>query len=526
MLGIGDARTTGKAIAVEYGSFARADEELEKLKRAWHARLGSLVVGTPDKDIDHTVKCLGPLQLPHHVRMVARREPGVQRRARRPRVSATRSRIYTGRRRGDSGRSAETPRTHAHWPTYRTEGRFPSSRASATSQERRRLRRPRSIARTTASGSSTRCPTSLERQAISVFYNKVLPYADAGEATVFGHLRRALDFNLETHGKAWTALRASPPIGTTASAWATAARAYLSPSSSGSGSPPMRTSRRAWGKRAEADWALEAREKLDANIQATCWDGKWFIWAIAEDGTVYGTKDYEEGQVYFNTQVWSVLSGAANPTQAASAMATVKERLATPYGLMLSAPPFAKTSIEVMRAVVFNPGIKENAGIFKPYAGLGASWPKPCSVMGDRAFEYCKASLPAAYNDKAEIRQCEPYVQGQTTYSTFSPRPGNTPAPPGSRAPRLGRITALRSTSWASVPEYDGLRIDPCLPSDWKGFKAERRFRGKRVTIEVRNPKGLCKGIASLELNGEKLEGSLVPAGMLKAENTVVAVMG
>ncbi len=41
------------------------------------------------------------------------------------------------------------------------------------------------------------------------------------------------------------------------------------------------------------------------------WDGEWFIWAIGDDGTVYGTKDYEEGQVYFNTQVWAVISGAA-----------------------------------------------------------------------------------------------------------------------------------------------------------------------------------------------------------------------
>ncbi len=32
------------------------------------------------------------------------------------------------------------------------------------------------------------------------FYNKVLPYADEGEATVFGHLRRALEFNLERMG--------------------------------------------------------------------------------------------------------------------------------------------------------------------------------------------------------------------------------------------------------------------------------------------------------------------------------------
>ena len=101
---------------------------------------------------------------------------------------------------------------------------------------------------------------------------------------------------------------------------------------------------------------------MDASIQACAWDGEWFIWAIAEDGTVYGTKEYEEGQVYLNTQLWSILSGSATPQQAERCMQAVNKRLATPYGLMLAAPPFVKASVEVMRAVVFNPGIKENAG--------------------------------------------------------------------------------------------------------------------------------------------------------------------
>ena len=38
---------------------------------------------------------------------------------------------------------------------------------------------------------------------------------------------------------------------------------------------------------------------------------------------------------------------------------------------MLCAPPFVKTSIDVMRSVVFNPGIKENAGIFNHTQGWG-----------------------------------------------------------------------------------------------------------------------------------------------------------
>ena len=191
---------------------------------------------------------------------------------------------------------------------------------------------------------------------------------------------------------------------------------------------------------------------------------------------------------------------------------------------MLSAPPFVKTSVDVMRAVVFNPGIKENAGIFNHTQGWGVM--AECMLgNGDRAYEYYRASMPAAYNDRAEIRQMEPYVQGQTTYSTFSPRAGNT---------RTSWLTGAAAWAYYSATQYilgirpdvDGLRIDPCIPSDWEGFKATRRFRGKQIQIKVSNPQKVCQGVVSITLNGEKISGNLLPADKLKAENQVDVVLG
>jgi cellobiose phosphorylase len=279
-----------------------------------------------------------------------------------------------------------------------------------------------------------------------------------------------------------------------------------------------------FGQADEAAWALKQREALDASIQKYCWDGQWFIWAFGEDGTTYGTKSYPEGQVYLNTQVWSVISGAATAEQAKQAMQTVKDRLATPYGLMLSAPPFIKTSIDVMRAVLFNPGIKENAGIFNHTQGWGVM--AECMLgNGDRAYEYYRAFMPAAYNDHAEVRQCEPYVQAQTTYASLSPRPGNARTTWLSGAATWAYFSA--ATSLLGIrPEVDGLRIDPCIPSNWPGFKAVRQFRGKQVEIEVRNPKGICRGVASMTLNGKQVTGSLLPVNDLKASNQVVVVLG
>jgi N,N'-diacetylchitobiose phosphorylase len=177
-----------------------------------------------------------------------------------------------------------------------------------------------------------------------------------------------------------------------------------------------------------------------------------------------------------------------------------------------------------MGAVVYNPGIKENASIFNHTQGWGVM--AECILgNGDRAYEYYRASMPAAYNDRAEIRQSEPYVQAQTTYSTTSPRPGNT---------RTSWLTGAAAWSYVSAtqyilglrPEVDGLRIDPCIPSTWKGFKATRRFRGKTISIEVKNPDAVCQGVRALTLNGEPLSGNLVPADKLGDRNQVVAILG
>jgi N,N'-diacetylchitobiose phosphorylase len=174
--------------------------------------------------------------------------------------------------------------------------------------------------------------------------------------------------------------------------------------------------------------------------------------------------------------------------------------------------------------VVFNPGIKENAGIFNHTQG----WAVMAECLlghGDRAWEYYRASMPAAYNDRAELRQSEPYVQAQTTYSTFSPRAGNA---------RTSWLTGAAAWAYFSAtqyilglrPELEGLRIDPCLPSTWPGFTATRRFRGRTLRIEVKNPNGVCRGVKTLTLNGETLAGNLVPVGELRDENRVEIVLG
>jgi cellobiose phosphorylase len=228
--------------------------------------------------------------------------------------------------------------------------------------------------------------------------------------------------------------------------------------------------------------------------------------------------------MFLNPQSWALISGHASGDRAERAMLSVQERLATEFGLMLCDPPFVESDMRVMRAVLFNPGMKENAGVFTHTQG----WAVIAETLlghGDRAYEYFRASLPAAYNDRAEVRQIEPYVYCQFTHSRYSPREG------ASRVPWLSG-----SASWSYVaatqyilglrPEYGGLTVDPCVPASWKQFRMTRRFRGAHLNIEVSNPASVQKGVKRLVLNGALLERTFIPADRLLAENHVAVEMG
>lgn len=521
MLGIGDGELVGQPTVAEFGSLERADEELIKLKADWHSKLGSLIVNTPDAEFNSMVNVWA---LYNALITYA--------------WSRAASLVYNGERDGlgfrDSvqdimGVAAAIPEgsrerlelmltgqmsTGGAMPVVKPFDHHPGEETGPTPEQYR----------------SDDClwffnsiPLYVAETGDVNFYSEVLPYADQGEDTVFGHLRRALEFNLERTGKHnlpcgleadWNdCLR----LGYYGESVFVAFQVYL-------GLNVYAEIAELLNEPAEIAWAETKANDVLQFIQEICWDGEWFIWAIGDDGTVYGTKDYAEGQVYLNTQVWAVISGAATPEQAELCMKTVNEKLATPYGLMLSAPPFVDTPIDVMRAVLFNEGIKENAGIFNHTQGWGVM--AECLLgHGDRAYEYYRAFMPAAYNDHAEIRQMEPYVQGQTTYSTFSPRAGNT---------RTAWLTGAAPWAYYSAtqailgirPELDGLRIDPCISSSWDGFTAQRIFRGYTVDIDVKNPDGVCQGVKSITLNGELLDENLVPIDKLGETNQVVVVLG
>jgi cellobiose phosphorylase len=348
------------------------------------------------------------------------------------------------------------------------------------------------------------------------FYEKVLPYADEGEDTVFGHLRRAIEFNLERSGSHGL------PCGLGAD-WNDCLNLGVHGESVfvafqlRYGLTVYAEIAEILGKPHEVVWANNHLKKLDENIQKYTWDGEWFIRALREDGRVIGRKIDPEGSIFLNAQSWAIISGAATTQQAKSAMNSVYKRMFSEYGLTLLEPPFKKVT-DIYGGVVYPAGMKENASIFNHTQG----WAVIAETMlgcGDRAYEYYRAYMPSAFNNKSEIRQIEPYVHCQWTHSRHSRRFG---------AGRIPWLTGTAAWSYYAAtqyilgirPDYRGLRIDPCLPSKWKHIRVRRKFRGMDFNITINNgAKG--KGVKRMRLNGEDVKDNLLLVDRCKKHNEV-----
>lgn len=355
------------------------------------------------------------------------------------------------------------------------------------------------------------------------FYNKILPYSDKGEDTVLNHLKKALAFNLNLVGQNnlpcvmiadWNDCIG---LGYKAESLFTAMQVRY-------GLKEYIDICIRLNKPDEEKWARKELTHLDKAIQTAGWEGNWFIRSIDENGEKYGTQNAKEAKIFLNPQCWAVLSKAGTREQVITAMNSVYKILNTGYGIMLLAPPFKAGNVNAIGASIYNDGQKENAGIFCHPQGW-AVMAEAILGRGNRAYEYFYNFMPARMNDEAEIRQIEPYVYCQSTFSKFSKRFGT------SRLPWLSG-----SASWAYYsathyilgirPEYDGLTIDPCVPEKWKGFRIKRIFRGKEFVISVDNSAGVEKGVKEIVMNNTKIEGTKIHIKEMKEKNEVSVIMG
>ena len=356
----------------------------------------------------------------------------------------------------------------------------------------------------------------------TAFLDEVIPFANKDEGTVYEHLKRAVQFSLDHLGPHdlpaglyadWNdCLR----LGANGESAFVAFQFYYALAT-------LRSFAAFKGLDADAAWLDETLAEYGEKIQRLCWDGDRFIRGYTEAGERIGAAGDPEANFWLNPQSWAVISGLATPAQRETVMEGVSRRLNTAYGAVLMDPPYHAHAFDGALAVIYNPGCKENAGIFSQSQGWLILAEALCG-HGERAFAYFTENAPAAQNDRAEVRRLEPYCYGQFTEGPASRHFGRS---------QVHWLTGTASTVMVGCvegilglrPDLGGLRLAPAVPKEWDVFTIEKDFRGKKLRIRVENPDHRESGCRSLTLNGRLLPDNYLPADALQAENDILLVL-
>ncbi len=263
-----------------------------------------------------------------------------------------------------------------------------------------------------------------------------------------------------------------------------------------------------------AERCRTAAAELEKNLEAHAWDGQWYLRAYFDDGTPLGSHTNPECQIDSLPQSWAVLSGAGNAQRARKAMDSVVRRLVFREDriVKLFDPPFDKSDLNPGYIRGYSPGVRENGGQYTH----GAIWvAMAMAQMGqhERAWELFALLNPIHHGGTPggiETYKVEPYVVAADVYGV---------------APHTGRggwswytgsaawlYRLLTETLLGVHREGDRLRLTPCPPRDWNGFRIHYRYHATVYHITFTAVTSRQPGsMPLLTLDGMRMPDNTVP---------------
>ena len=262
-----------------------------------------------------------------------------------------------------------------------------------------------------------------------------------------------------------------------------------------------------YGSKEEGNEILEHIKKMEEAVYDHGWDGEWFLRAYDAFGNKVGSHECQEGQIYIEPQGMCVMAGIGIENgYAIKALDSVHERLVNDYGVELLSPAYSEYHVELGEISSYPPGYKENGSVFchnNPWISIAETK----IGRGDEAFDIYRRLSPAYVESVSEIHKTEPYVYSQTIGGRESSSLGEA---------KNSWLTGTAAWSFVNIsqailgikPDYDGLRIEPCLPKEITSYKVQRIFRGCKYLIEVLDEN---LGYTEVTIGGEVLEDNLIP---------------
>ena len=344
------------------------------------------------------------------------------------------------------------------------------------------------------------------------FLDVKVPFYDGGEATVYEHLCRSIQFSQANIGANGFPLMLTSDWndmlykvckeGKGESIWMSM---FL-----GFALPKLAEIATLAGKTEDAAGFMKMWEEQKVLVNTKAWDGKWFRRATMDNGQYLGTAEMDEAKIFINSQSWSVMSGMVDDDKKNIAMDSVKELLDTDLGIKKLWPSIVNFPTPEDPLSHYNKGTGENGSIFC-HANTWAIIAECMLGNGDRAWKYYHQLIPkiAQATAGAWRYKAEPYVYASNFFGPESDKFG------------LANVSWLTGTaSWMYVaatqyilgirPVWEGLLIDPCLPSDWEKIAVTRVFRGCTCHVSITKSKGVCKGVKQIAVDGKTIEGNVI----------------
>jgi cellobiose phosphorylase len=263
-------------------------------------------------------------------------------------------------------------------------------------------------------------------------------------------------------------------------------------------------------KNTEAERAENSVAEMTDAVNKHGWDGEWFLRAYDYFGNKVGSHTSDEAKIFIEPQGFCIMAGVGlEDGRASKTLESVNKHLACEHGIVLNYPAFTKYHIEYGEISSYPQGYKENAGVFchnNPWIIIAETM----NGNGNRAYDYFTRISPAHTEDKSELHKTEPYVFSQMIAGKEAWKPGEA---------KNSWLTGTAAWTFVAAsqhilgirPEFDGLLVDPCIPSDWKEVSITRKFRNATYNISVKNPSGKSGGISKILVDGEKISGKIVP---------------
>jgi cellobiose phosphorylase len=278
------------------------------------------------------------------------------------------------------------------------------------------------------------------------------------------------------------------------------------------------------GNEKEAGQVISEVNKMITAIEDHVWDGEWFLRAYDFFGKKIGSSENTEGKIFIESNGFCTMAGIGEAEGwPKTALDSVKKYLDCEYGIVLNNPAYTEYDLSKGEITSYPEGYKENAGIFchnNPWIMIGEAK----AGNGERAYDYYQKICPSFLEEISDLHRTEPYVYSQMIAGKDAWKPGEA---------KNSWLTGTAAWNFFAItqyilgiqPGYDGLIVDPCIPNNWKDFSVTRKYRGTEYRIKVSNPSCVSKGIMELIVDGNKMEGNIIPI-QNKAVCEVTVIMG